>query len=179
MCVTVLFSGCRKTPRSSAPPADAKVDACTLITKDEIGAIQGSAVTDTKSSVQANQGFRVAQCFYTASDFSKSVVVNVTRRDPDNPGKRTTREFWEQTFGENAEHRTEREKGREEEEKTAPPKKIDGVGDEAYWTGMRFGAALYVLKQETLLRISIGGGDDEESRLNKTKALALKALNRL
>jgi hypothetical protein len=70
------------------------------------------------------------------------------------------------------------EKG-EEEEKKNPPKKVDGVGDEAYWSGNRFGGALYVLKRNVILRISIGGPDDQETKIEKSKRLAEKALGRL
>jgi hypothetical protein len=183
VCTVVLFAGCRKatqtsTERSSNPPGE-KLDACILITKDEISALQGLPVTDTKSSAQANRGFRVAQCFYTATEFNKSVVLSVTQRDPQNPGKPTPKDFWNDTFHKNSGADKEREAEREEGEKAEPPKKIDGVGDEAYWTGMRFGAALYALKKDIFIRISVGGTDDEETRLGKTKTLALKALGRL
>ena len=67
----------------------------------------------------------------------------------------------------------------DEEEKAAPPQKIDGLGDEAFWTGNRVGGALYVLKKDIFIRISIGGPDNEETKINKSKALAQKALERL
>ena len=67
------------------------------------------------------------------------------------------------------------------EEEHAPPKKISGVGDEAFWFGSRVGGALYVLKGEKdlFIRISVGGADNEETKINKSKALAQKALKRL
>jgi hypothetical protein len=67
----------------------------------------------------------------------------------------------------------------EEEEEGAPPKKITGVGEEAYWTGSRVGGALYVLQKNSFLRISVGGPGNEEDKINKSKALAQKALQRL
>lgn len=73
-----------------------------------------------------------------------------------------------------------REKNREEEEEeAAPPQKIAGVGDEAFWTGSRVGGALYVLKGSTYLRVSVGGAGDQQSKINKSKALARLALKRL
>ena len=51
---------------------------------------------------------------------------------------------------------------REDEERKVPPEKIDGVGEEAYWSGTRFGGALYVLKKNFIVRVSVGGGDKEE-----------------
>lgn len=68
---------------------------------------------------------------------------------------------------------------REEEEEGAPPKKVNGVGEEAFWTGNRVGGALYVLKKNSFIRISVGGQGDEAAKINKSKALAQKALSRL
>ena len=151
-----------------------------LVTKEEISAMQGSEVTDAKSSLQVNKGFRVTQCFYTAKEFSKSVVVTVTQPDPDHPGNQTPKDFWNQSFHREAKKETEREGEREEEgEKGATQTEIDGVGDEAYWTGVRFGGALYVFKKDLFLRISVGGNDTEQGKIDKAKAVALKALGRL
>ena len=60
-----------------------------------------------------------------------------------------------------------------------PPKKIDGLGDEAFWVSNRFGGVLYVLKGDAFISIGVGGTDDEETKLKKSKALAEKALERL
>src|SRR5437870_5657463 len=46
-------------------------------------------------------------------------------------------------------------------------------------TANRFGGALYVLKKDSLIRISVGGLENEETKINKSKALAQKALQRL
>jgi len=67
----------------------------------------------------------------------------------------------------------------DEREVSAPPKKIDGIGEEAYWTSNRFGGILYVLKNDVFISISVGGPDNEESKINKSKTLAQKALQRL
>src|SRR5436305_161396 len=64
-------------------------------------------------------------------------------------------------------------------QETRPPKKVEGVGEEAYWSGNRFGGALYVLKKETIVRVSVGGPGDEEKKLSRSKALAEKVLGRL
>ena len=61
----------------------------------------------------------------------------------------------------------------------APPKKIGGIGEEAFWSGGRFGGALYVLKGDLFIRISVGGPDNEETKIEKSKTLAQKALDRL
>src|SRR5204863_7654760 len=127
----------------------------------------------------ANEGMRVSQCFYTAQEFSRSVSLAVTRSDPGSSAKRTANGYWEQTFAQFAKEekekavesesdqekkeslREQRQKG--EEEKGAPPKKIPGVGNEAFWIGNRVGGALYVLRKDkdTFIRISVGGPDNE------------------
>ena len=76
----------------------------------------------------------------------------------------------------NADHKAE---SGEEEEKKNPPKKVEGVGDEAYWSGNRFGGALYVLKRNVILRISVGGPEDQETKIAKSKAIAKKAISHL
>jgi hypothetical protein len=63
--------------------------------------------------------------------------------------------------------------------RTTAPKKIDGIGDEAFWVSNRFGGVLYVLKGNAFISIGLGGTDDEETKLTKSKALAQKALQRL
>ena len=92
----------------------------------------------------------------------------------------TLRRFTEESAGE-ARHEQDEKRGGEtrEEEKTIPPKKIAAVGDEAYWSGSRFGGALYVLKRNIIIRISVGGPDNEETKIEKSKKLAEKALGRL
>ena len=99
-------------------------------------------------------------------------------------GARDPKDFWRETFDEREFEgkgkRRERKKAeREEEEEGAPPEKVRGVGDEAYWTGSRIGGALYVLKGNSYLRISIGGPADQSTKMNKSKALAQKIVARM
>ena len=120
----------------------------------------------------------MSQCFYTATEFSKSVNLAVVQRDPGHPGKRSPRDFWKEKFDpyENEEPRTNTHN---ENEEGPAPKKIVGLGDEAYWVANRFGGILYVLKGDALISIGIGVTDGEETKLEKSKALAQKALQRL
>jgi hypothetical protein len=203
-----LVGGCKRsaTPASASPArpspsAAAKraaapaLDACTLLTKEEIQAVQGSPITDTKSSeVPGGGSFRTSQCYFAAAESSKSVSLTITQSNPE--FNKSPREYWKETFGrfskkeneEEAEKEREKEKAEaargerrrgEEEEERRPPKKIEGVGEEAFWSGNRFGGALYVLKKETIVRVSVGGPGDEEKKINSSKALAEKAINRL
>ncbi|HEV7857697.1 MAG TPA: hypothetical protein VGO91_03535 [Pyrinomonadaceae bacterium] len=178
-----------------------KFDACTLLTKAEIESVQGEAVRETKNDGRNDGGMSISQCFYAVANFSKSVSLAVTQPDPDNSSKTGPRDFWKRTFHRDDEKDRERERekkgekkdekereresaqptgrGEEEGEESAPPKKITGVGEEAYWTGSRVGGALYVLKKNAFIRISVGGPGNEEEKINKSKALAQKALKRL
>ena len=152
----------------------------------------GSPIKDTKSSGHSDGTFRISQCFYTAAEFSKSVSLAVTQADPNSKARRSPKDFWEEIFGryegEAKEHEGDKEKkeslreqrrGEGEEKEGIPPKKINGIGDDAFWTSNRFGGALYVLKKDTFIRISVGGPDKEEAKIDKSKALAQKALDRL
>ena len=100
-----VFAGCKKneaTQRASSAKQEsnqAQFDVCALITKQEVETIQGSHIKETKSSVRSDAGFRVSQCLYTAEDFSKSVSLAVTQRDPASSGKRSVNDFWNETFG--------------------------------------------------------------------------------
>lgn len=205
---SLLFglAGCKKpavtqasseSPVARSPantePGQAKFDVCGLIKNAEIETVQETAVTETKSSGHSDGGFRASQCFYAAND-NKSVSLAVTQSDPDSPAKRSPRDFWKETFGRYATEEKDREedkvkkeslrdqtRARGEEEAPNPPKKISGLGDEAFWFGSRVGGALYVLKKDkdVFIRVSVGGADNEETKINKSKALAQKALDRL
>jgi hypothetical protein len=193
-----VSAGCKKneaTERGSSAKQEsnpAGFDVCALITKQEIETIQGARIKETKSSVRLDAGFRVSQCLYTAEDFSKSVSLAVTQRDTTSSGTRTVNDFWNETFGRFSDEKKKSDSDKEErkslpeqahregEERTfMPPKKIDGIGDDAFWSPNPVGGAIYVLKKDVFIRLSIGGRDNEESKLDKSKALAQKAIDRL
>jgi len=48
------------------------------------------------------------------------------------------------------------------------PRVIDGLGQEAYWMGSSITGALYVLKGDAFLRISIRGGENTSQRHGPT-----------
>src|SRR5712691_8043959 len=102
VCLSVLaVTGGSALAQSTAPEksGQAKLDACTLIPKNEIEAIQGSPVKETKSSERSDGDFRVCQCFYTTAEFSRSVTLAVFQKNPDQEVKRSPIEFWKHTFG--------------------------------------------------------------------------------
>jgi hypothetical protein len=194
-----LLSGCKKgdsaaasvTPAPTVGPA--KFDACTLLKPEEVGQLQGATIKDSIRSGQSNGKIEAAQCYYSAAEPNMSVSVAVTLNDPNTSDKNATREYWEQTFaraekeGENEAEKEKREslekqsqRGEEEEEGHRPPlKRVEGLGEQAYWSGSRVGGALYTLKKNSIVRVSVGGPGDEAHKMEKSKALAQKALERL
>jgi hypothetical protein len=159
-------------------------DPCSLVSKEEVESVQEAPVNETKSSEHSDGVFQVSQCFYTAAEFSKSVSLALIQKDPNQRDKRSPKEFWKEKFGPYNAKEKERDgkgetKAREEKEEGTPPKNISGLGDDAYWVSNRFGGILYVLKGDAFISISLGGTDDEETKIKKSKALAQQALQRL
>jgi hypothetical protein len=72
-------------------------------------------------------------------------------------------------------HPEERER-EEGDEEAAPPRRVAGIGDAAYWIGGHDSAALSVLRKDAIIRLSVGGAEDDDARLEKSKALAKKIL---
>ena len=168
------------SPTSSPATAAGKVDACTLLTSDDIQAVQGEALKTTKPSQQAGHEFVIDICYYELPTLSNSVSLSLAQPNPDK--KESVKEFWENTFGDSEHGRKEKERegeGEGEIEEGAPPRKIAGLGQEAFWFSSPIGGVLYVLKGNHYIRLSVGGKGTSEAKLNKSKALAKKALARL
>ncbi|HEX4641246.1 MAG TPA: hypothetical protein VH252_07655 [Chthoniobacterales bacterium] len=147
--------------------------ACTLLTKEETQAVQGEAFKSTKPSHQAGAGLVISQCYFELPTTVNSIVLTVTRKAE---GGKDPSESWREIFhAEESERKREKEEGEGEKK----PLKVDGLGDEAFWTGTRVGGALYVLKGNSYLRISVGGAGDQEQKIAKSKALAENVLKRL
>jgi len=176
----LILDGCRKGESTIG-----RRNACSLLSKEEVQSVQDAPMNETKSSEQADGVFLVSQCFYTAAEFSKSVNLALVQKDPNQRDKRSPRDFWEEKFGKydsvDKEHdeKAEIKTGEEREKETSPPKKIPGLGDDAYWLGNRFGGILYVLKGDCFISIGLGGADDEHTKIEKSKQLAQKAVQRL
>jgi hypothetical protein len=143
-------------------------DACSLIKAAEVGAVQNDKITGTKSSSRFNGTFAVSQCFYTAANFVNSVSLEVNQGMPDDSQRNSVLQFWTQQFRQAKDNR-----------KSVKPKLIPGIGDEAYWVGSSKMGALYILKRGRYFRVSVGGPDAEEVKLQKSKKLAAYALKRL
>ena len=188
------------SPATSAalnPPAAAavksKIDPCTLLTSNELKQIQGEPVKNALRSDRDQGGLIVSQCYYSLPTAANSVVLNVTTA-AEGAGARDPRALWKETFGRPEEEERDRDRRgdldkknsktapsriEDEEKDSAPPQKVSGIGEEAYWLASSIGGALYVLKKNVFLRISAGGAGSPDSKLGKSKTLARKALGRL
>jgi hypothetical protein len=191
---------------SEALAAKPRIDACALLTSKEVKAVQGEELKEAKSAAQSAGGFAISQCFFTLPTFSNSISLMVAEKG-NGPDATEPEEFWRERFHEDMDQHDDKDRARErekdrarerekdkgservaqhdqkrgeaEEEEGAPPQKISGVGDEAYWVGNRIGGALYVLKGDAYLRISIGGPLDQTGKIRKSRVLAKNALARL
>lgn len=149
------------------------VDACLLIQKSEIAAVQGAQVQSTVPNAERNGDLVVSQCYFmvASADGSKnlSVHLQVTQADPKGSNPKAAKDHWERSFrkseGAGNKKKTDREP-------------IAGIGEEAFWVGDNKMGVLYVLKKDKLIRVSIGG-PGSENRLEKSKTLMAKALGRL
>jgi hypothetical protein len=190
--LSVLLFVCNASGESPSPQSSEsespKIDACSLATREEVGAIQGAKMLDPKSSEGPAMDFQLSQCYYGSAEPDRSVSLGLMQRNPKDSGTRTITQFWHETFGHSvsAENSKEPEKKRPEnngedgkEHEGVRPQKIEGLGEASYWLGNPMGGILYVLKKERMLRISFGGPGSADDKLTKSKALAQKALSRL
>ena len=165
-------------PSASSPTAnEASGDgafACTLLTKEETQTVQGEPFREAKPSQRSGSGMTFSQCYFELPTTVNSIVLNVTQK-ANGADARDPKQNWQEIFH----NEKTSEKKEEEGEKKQPPEKIEGVGDEAFWTGTRVGGALYVLKGNSYIRISVGGAGDRAEKIEKCKALALSVLKRM
>ena len=205
MSLLLFCGGCKKAQQTSSTSTPSPVQqktgaqsgrvepaivACNLITTGEVAAIQGATITDAKSSAGVSGGMLMSQCYYNAREPNMSVSLAVIENNPQDASAPDAKSYWTESFrgltgdesheekpGEKKEKRDGVEG--EEKEKRVPPKRLDGIGKEAYWSGNRFGGALYVLAKDAIVRISFGGPGSADDKLAKSKALAQNAMSRL
>ncbi|HEY8203854.1 MAG TPA: hypothetical protein VIF81_03925 [Pyrinomonadaceae bacterium] len=171
---------------ASSSPDKGQINACKLLTGDEIKSVQGDSLKDVTPNAPSGGDFITSQCFYATNSFVNSISLTVTQQNAQ-AGARNIREFWEETFDarsrekerERERDRDKKAKGGEEEEESAPPERVKGIGDDAYSVGNAKIGALYVLKGDKFLRISVGGSHSQPERIAKMKKLAQYAINRL
>ena len=188
LCLVFAILGCSKsdttqTPAGPPPPTTPGsgqkstngVDVCSLLTSAEIEAIQGGPLKDTKASANAQGGLNISQCYFLLPTAADSIVVTMTQK-ADDSNSHDPKESWGEIFHED---KDKEEASKEEEGKSESPEKIDGLGDEAFWAPRRFGGALYVLKGNVYISVSVGGAGDKATKIQKSKALAEIILKRL
>lgn len=177
----VISAAQKPTPNTAK---QARPDSCTVLTGADVQMVQGDPVQETKPSTQPAGGLVMSQCLFRTASPSKSVSVAIA-----SAGSVSPRAFWQKQFHSAKSESEEREKEKpaakgkdakeEEEGESTRPRTIKGVGEQAYWVGSPMVGALYVLKGNTFLRISVGGVREEAARIEKSVALARLALKRL
>jgi hypothetical protein len=163
----------QKSVVSSPPSPTPDQFACGLLTPEEAQSVQGEPFKNSKPLLGNGPGLSVSQCYFELPTPVNSIVVTVTRKG-EGATAREPRENWRDLFY--REHSREKEKEEGEEKGLL---KVEGVGDEAFWTGGRVAGALYVLKENCYIRISVGGAGDQTQKIEKCKALAAFVLKRL
>ena len=166
--------------------------------------MQGEEPADAQGSEHLTGTLSMSQCFYRLPTFSKSINLEVTRAAPGPAVADFWRKSFGRAAVEEREQKREREErgererekelererasggvregghaeeeGRGEGDEGARPQRVAGIGDEAYWSGNPVSAALYVLKKDTIIRLSIGGPEDPSVKIKKAKTLAQKVL---
>ena len=156
------------TPAAPVAPMEA-IDSCTLLTSEEIQAVQGEALSSTKPTTHQVQGLAMYDCFFTLPTFTNSISLSITQSGP-GADARDARQAWRETVAAAT---------AKANAKVEPPKKIEGIGEEAFWTGDERIGALYVLQGPRYLRVSVGGPANQGSKIEKSRALAEVALKKL
>ena len=167
------------------PARQSRIDPCSLLTSAEVAAVQGEPVQQTKLSDQPGTGLLMLQCLFRTTTPTKSVSLAVAT-----PSAMSPRAFWRKQFhpGQDAakekksagtEKKSVVERKEQQEEESTRPRAIAGLGEDAYWVGGPIAGALYVLKGNTFLRLSVGGIREESVRIEKSKALARIAIKHM
>ncbi len=105
---------------TNAATFKSKIDPCSLLTSDEIKAVQGEAYANAMRSDRQDGDFIVAQCYYALPTSVNSVVVNMTT-GKETAGAPNPKTFWEGTFGKEAGEENDKDKAKEK----AKPKKAE------------------------------------------------------
>ena len=144
------------------------IDACSLLTSEEIQSSQGEGFQKATPSGQNEGELASAQCFFALTNPSNSISLHVVWKRQ--PGSQDAKQAWATMFSPEKLQVRETSRGK----KKLPPGRIPDLGDEAFWT-----STLYVLKGNQYFRLSVGGADDEETKIRKSSDLARLVLQRL
>jgi hypothetical protein len=180
-----------------------------MLSAADLSAAQGEEPTEAQGSEHFVGGLSMSQCFYRLPTFAKSVNLEVVRAAegsaPDAIKAYWHRHFGPDAIREGERVRVLKEKGerareemlkreresgqvregghadeeKEGDEEQSRPRRVGGVGEEAYWSGSRTTAALNVLSGGTVVRLSLGGPEEESAKIRKASELARKVLKQL
>jgi hypothetical protein len=152
---------------AAASAAAESPTACDLLSGRDVQAVQGQAFAEAKHTQSRFDGMITSQCFYRLPSFVDSISVEVIRSE--SPGTNAN-DLWQTITGKRAEKMTA--KGRDHSQT------IDNLGDIAIWAGNKTAGALYVLANDVILRISVGGAGTEQEKIEKSRKLAAAALKK-
>ena len=154
-----------------APTGAAAIDACKLLSNEEIASIQGEAPARTQLVGESTGQLTVSQCNFLLPSGSKSMAVRVVERGT-GPNARDAKDVWQETFhgppldAANARY-------------ARKPQKVDGVGEEAFWLGNAKSGGLHVLTGNRYIRVSVGGQEEIPAKIEKSSKLSQLVLPRL
>lgn len=152
----------------AAPAASASDRVCELLSPDDVNGVQHTSLKERKASQQRAKGLHFSQCFYATDDFIRSISLTVITGDASSPKRSTARGYWDETFN------PQRNFGRKN-----APRAVEGLGRAAYWTSDGRAGVLYILMNDAILRLSVGGVTSQDERFARTKMLAEAIVNRL
>lgn len=173
---------------NQTPAKEESFDACALIADEEMISVQKDQIKKKTNSSKVSGALLVSQCFYEMNDYPKSISFQITQPSANAAVKADIREIWEKQYKREpeADNDREEEQERDKDKKDSGKKEtessrlnVPNLGDEALHVGNRLSESLYVLKGNNILRIGIGGTDNEKVRFEKLKKLAEYALKRL
>ncbi|HET6845114.1 MAG TPA: hypothetical protein VFK06_26025 [Candidatus Angelobacter sp.] len=185
VCCLLLFqAGAQRSGKASQADRtqSGETEVCKLLGNAEIKAVQGEQAEEAKASLRHYASLLVSECLFRTSTPSRSVSVQLFVRDPKASSSLTPREYWQKQFGPIESGKKAKEVPASESpetEKESESRPIAGVGEQAWWNGNPVAGALYVLQGDRFLRISVGGVREEQTRIERSKALALAVLKRL
>ena len=153
------------------PAGAAAVDACKLLSNDEIAAVQGEAPARALLVGESAGPLSVSQCNFLLPTGSNSLSIRVVERGKGAEG-RDPREVWRETFHAPPADSADKRYARDFQ-------KVEGVGEEAFWLGNRKSGGLHVLSGDRYIRVSVGGQEEIPAKIEKTSKLARHVLPRL
>src|SRR6266550_3782940 len=106
--ISWFTSGCGSTPGSATPPANTanvrstasteaskgtNVAACRALSNEEVLAVQGEMVSETKGNDNTSGGLAVSHCVYLLPTYSKSLSLDIMRAASSKVGNNAVEKF--------------------------------------------------------------------------------------